>query len=272
MVSVLPSHAPGLAPGPAPLRSRERLAAPAPEPLTARLVRPPVDLEVIIPAFNERRRLPSTLGATTAYLAAQSWSSAVVVVDNNSVDGTLEALERFADSPVAVHVIGCCDQGKGAAVRRGILTSAARYIGFADADNATPITTLGPVMELLEEGHGAVIASRETEGARRAVEQTALRRAGGWMFRALAHLTLPDIADSQCGFKFFSGPLAREIAGHCHVDGFAFDVELLARVLRAGDDVVEVPVVWTDVPGSTFSAGRDGLRSMADLLRISMAR
>ncbi|MEU8530703.1 MULTISPECIES: glycosyltransferase [Streptomyces] len=260
MVSVLPSYVPGLVP------------APVSEPLPSRLTRPPVDLEVIIPAFNERRRLPATIGATTGYLAAQRWSSAVVVVDNNSVDSTLEALERFTDAPVAVHVIGCSDQGKGAAVRRGIMTSAARYIGFADADNATPIATLEPVMALLADGHGAVIASREIDGARRAVEQSALRRAGGRLFRALARLTLPDIADSQCGFKFFPGPLAREIAASCHVDGFAFDVELLARVLRAGHDVVEVPVVWTDVPGSTFSAGRDGLRSMADLLRISLAR
>ncbi|MFE0698878.1 glycosyltransferase [Streptomyces sp. NPDC058872] len=241
-------------------------------PLPRRLVRPPVELELLIPAFNEQQRLPSTVATTVDYLASRPWSSAVVVVDNNSADGTLDVLRRFTDSPVPVHAIGCSDQGKGAAVRRGIATSSARYVGFADADNATPVETLDRVMRLLRAGHGAVIASRHAPGARLDVEQPLLRRGGGLLFRTLAHLSLPDVADTQCGFKFFSGPLARSVVRDCHVDGFAFDVELLARVVRAGQDVVEVPVVWHDVPGSTFSARRDGLRSMADLLRISLAR
>ncbi|MEU6977691.1 MULTISPECIES: glycosyltransferase [unclassified Streptomyces] len=250
-------------------------------PLPRSLTRPPVELELIIPAFNEQRRLPSTITATLRYLSRRPWSSSVVVVDNNSVDGTLDALDRFTGTPselpetgldVGFHVIGCGEQGKGAAVRRGIETSSARFIGFADADNATPIDTLDRVVELLRAGHGAVIASRHAPGAHLEVEQGALRRGGGALFRTLAHLTLPEIADTQCGFKFFPGPLAREIVRDCRVDGFAFDVELLAHVVKAGRDVVEVPVEWTDQDGSTFSARRDGLRSMADLLRISMAR
>ncbi|MEU2076370.1 glycosyltransferase [Streptomyces sp. NPDC013489] len=241
-------------------------------PLAQQLLRPQVELELLIPAYNEQRRLPSTVAATVDFLAGRPWSSAVVVVDNNSADGTLDVLERFARSPVTVHAIGCSDQGKGAAVRRGIETSSARFIGFADADNATPVETLDRVMELLRAGHGAVIASRHAPGARLDVEQSALRRGGGRLFRSLAHLSLPGVADTQCGFKFFCGPLARAIARDCRIDGFAFDVELLSRVVRAGRDVVEVPVVWHDVPGSTFSARRDGLRSVADLLRISLAR
>ncbi|MEU6932447.1 glycosyltransferase [Streptomyces sp. NPDC046385] len=260
-------------------------------PLPRSLTRPPVELELIIPAFNEQRRLPSTIAATLRYLAGRPWSSSVVVVDNNSVDGTLDALDRFTGPPsglptagmptaglaptgrdVGFHVIGCGEQGKGAAVRRGIETSSARFIGFADADNATPIDTLDRVVELLRAGHGAVIASRHAPGAHLEVEQGALRRGGGALFRTLAHLTLPEIADTQCGFKFFPGPLAREIVRDCRIDGFAFDVELLAHVVKAGRDVVEVPVEWTDQDGSTFSARRDGLRSMADLLRISLAR
>ncbi|MFI8962797.1 glycosyltransferase [Streptomyces sp. NPDC053493] len=245
-------------------------------PLPGPLTRPAVELELVIPAFNERARLPATVAATLRFLARRPWSSAVVVVDNNSVDGTADCLGRFASSAmgraVGFHVIGCGEQGKGAAVRRGIETSSARFVGYADADNATPIETLDPVMELLRAGHGAVIASRHAPGARLAVEQSPLRRSGGALFRTLAHLTLPGVADTQCGFKFFPGPLAREIVRDCHIDGFAFDVELLARVVKAGGDVVEVPVEWTDQEGSTFSARRDGLRSMADLLRISLAR
>ncbi|MDQ0717738.1 dolichyl-phosphate beta-glucosyltransferase [Streptomyces luteogriseus] len=236
------------------------------------LQRPPVELEIVIPAVNEERRLPRTIGTTVDYLAGQVWSSAVVVVDNDSVDCTIDVPERFDSPTTPVHVIGCSEHGKGAAVRRGIVTSTARFVGFLDADNATPVETLDKVVPLLRDGCAAVIASRHVQGARFEVEESAMRRYGGWMFRRLTRLTLPDIADTQCGFKFFDGRPAREAAAACRVDGFAFDVELLARIVRAGGRVVEVPVAWSDMPGSTFSARRDGVRSMADVLRISLTR
>ncbi|NUL01964.1 glycosyl transferase family 2 [Streptomyces lunaelactis] len=191
------------------------------------------------------------------------------MVDNDSADSTLDVPGRFADAPVSVHTIGCSDHDEGVAVRRGIATSRARFVGFVDADNATPIETLDSAMALLRDGHAAVIASRRAPGAHYDIEQSAPRRCGGWVFR---RLTLPGIADTQCGFKFFDGPLVRGILGDCHVDGFAFDVELLARMMRDGHDVVEVPVAWSDVPGLTFSAVRHGLRSVADLVRISLSR
>jgi dolichyl-phosphate beta-glucosyltransferase len=236
------------------------------------LRRPPTELEVIIPAFNEERRLPRTLSTTIEHLASRSWSSAVVVVDNNSVDRTVEIVEQARNSIVKVHMIGCSDRGKGAAVRRGILTSTARYIGFIDADNATPIVALDDAMELLKEGYDAVIASRRVSGGRYVVGQPVLRRSGGWAFRQLAHLSLPAVADTQCGFKFFAGPLVREIARTCRINGFAFDVEVLARIARTGHTCTELPVAWSDVPGSTFSGWRDGLRSFTDLLRITMSQ
>ncbi|MGI5144403.1 MULTISPECIES: dolichyl-phosphate beta-glucosyltransferase [unclassified Streptomyces] len=231
-----------------------------------------MDLEVVIPARNEERRLPATISATIDHLASRGWSSAIVVVDNGSVDHTAEIIEQFQNPAVKIYVIGCSERGKGAAVRRGILTSSARFIGFIDADNATPIATLDDAMALLGEGYDAVIASRRAPGARYEVEQSVARRGGGWVFRRLAHLTLPDISDTQCGFKFFNGPLVREIAENCRINGFAFDVEMLARIVRTGHTCVEVPIAWSDVPGSTFSARRDGFRAMADLLRIAISR
>lgn len=235
------------------------------------LRRPAVEVEIVIPAVNEERRLPRTIEATLDYLRGRPWSSSVVVVDNDSVDCTVDVAERFDSPVVPVQVIGCSEHGKGAAVRRGIVTSAARYIGFVDADNATPIETLDKALPLLENGCAAVIASRHIDGSHCEVGSV-LRRCGGWTFRALARLALPDIADTQCGFKFFDGPLVRRVAANCQVNGFAFDVELLVRLVRAGGKVAEVPVDWSDMPGSTFSARRDGLRSMADVLRISLAR
>ena len=246
--------------------------SPLDDALLRSLTRPPVDLEVIIPAFNEERRLPLTLATTVEHLASRSWSSAVVVVDNDSVDRTVEIVEQSQHPSVQVHMIGCRDHGKGAAVRRGIVTSAARYIGFIDADNATPIGAVDDAMALLSEGYDAVIASRRVSGARYAVEQPVVRRSGGWVFRKLAHLSLPAIADTQCGFKFFAGPVVREVARACRINGFAFDVEVLARIARTGHKCTELPVVWSDVPGSTFSARRDGLRCLRDLLRITISQ
>jgi glycosyltransferase involved in cell wall biosynthesis len=245
------------------LRSREELRS---------LARPPVDLEVIIPAFNEERRLPETVEATIDHLAGRRSSSAIVVVNNDSVDSTLEVLARFDSAKVPVYVIGCSDRGKGAAVRRGISTSLARFVGFIDADNATPIATLDLVMELLEAGYDAVIGSRRAPGARYAVVQPLGRRAGGAVFRKLERLILPGITDTQCGFKFFDGPLARAIVNRCRINGFAFDVEFLLHISRAGRSVVEVPVIWSDVPGSTFSARKHGLRTLVDLLWLGMFR
>ena len=233
------------------------------------LRRPPVELEVIIPAFNEEVRLPTTIASTAAHLKDRAWSAAIVVVDNDSVDRTAETIEQVQNAAVRVYRIGCSERGKGAAVRRGILTSAARYIGFIDADNATPIATLDDAMVLLEAGYGAVVASRRVSGASYAVEQPRLRRGGAWLFRKLAYLTLPSIADSQCGFKFFHGAVARELAANCRIDGYVFDLEMLARMARSGRPVVEVPVTWSDVAGSTFSIRRDGFRCIADLIQIT---
>jgi glycosyltransferase involved in cell wall biosynthesis len=228
-------------------------------------------LEVVIPARNEERRLPATISATVDHLASQDWSSSIVVVDNGSVDRTAEIIEQFQNPAVKIHLIGCSERGKGAAVRRGILTSSARFIGFIDADNSTPITTLDDAMALLGEGYDAVIASRRAPGARYEVEQSMARRSGSWVFHRLSRLTLPNVSDTQCGFKFFNGPLVREIAGTCRINGFAFDVEMLARIVRAGHTFAEVPIAWADVPGSTFSARRDGFRAMTDLLRIAVS-
>lgn len=238
--------------------------------LTAgRGIRPHVELEVVIPALNEERRLPATLARTAAYLAEQPYSSAIVVVDNGSVDGTADVVRSAAQtSSVPIHLVGCSTPGKGSAVRRGFATSRARFVGFMDADLATPIETLDQVLPLLRSGVAAVIGSRNVRGAVRAVPQGTLRRAGGEAFRAASRTVLPGVTDSQCGFKFFSGPAVRCVLGECRIDGFSFDVELLGRLQRAGHGITEVPVVWTDVAGSTFSPLRHGLRSFSDTVRI----
>src|SRR4051812_401741 len=130
-------------------------------------LRTPVDIEVVIPAYNESARLPETLRQSVAYLDRQPWRSRLVVVDNGSVDETAAdaRIAAACTDKVGVTVIGCSRAGKGAAVRRGLLTSTSPLVGFFDADLATPLETLEPTVEALRAGADAVIASRHADGS-----------------------------------------------------------------------------------------------------------
>lgn len=243
------------------------IARPAPEAWSRRSA---VDIEIVIPAYNEAERLRESLLVTSDYLAHHPWSSRIVVVDNGSVDAT-SRIARSVDAAVPVSVIGCSTGGKGAAVRRGMMTSSARFVGFVDADLATPIESLGTAVRLLEEGATAVIGSRYATGARIVRKQPVTRRVGGAAFRALTRRMVPGVSDTQCGFKFFQRRAAQQALSTCEVTGFAFDVELLRRVRAAGGTVVELPVSWTDDTRSSFRVLRDGVPAFRAALRLLAA-
>jgi dolichyl-phosphate beta-glucosyltransferase len=245
-------------------------AGPGPEDreILDELRRPPCYLEVLMPSLNEAQRLPDTLTRTVAYLEAQPYSSSIVVIDNGSVDRTVDVASNTPSGRVPVSVIGCAQRGKGAAVRRGINTSLARFVGYMDADLATPIETLDIVMPLLEAGSQAVVGSRWVDGAVLTRRQPFLRSASGLVFRMMAATLLHGIADTQCGFKFFAGDLVRAVARQLSIDGFAFDVELLYAIARQGIWVTEIPVEWSDQDGSTLRVLTDGRRALADLFNL----
>lgn len=230
----------------------------------------PVHLEVIIPAYNEAERIPATLEATVDFLASQPWSSRIVVVDNGSVDDTSAVVRRYtrARGAVEIHLMGCAQPGKGAAVRRGLLSSHADFAGFLDADCATPIDTLDAAMTYLEAGASAVIASRHVSGATFVQPQGLGRRVGGTAFRLMTRRMVQGIADTQCGFKFFELGAVKRALVECRTTGFAFDVELLQRIQRSGGRILEIPVAWTDGPASTFRPVRDGIASFSTVLQM----
>jgi dolichyl-phosphate beta-glucosyltransferase len=233
------------------------------------------DLEVIIPAFNEVDRLPLTLRRTVEFLGAQPWRSRVVVVDNGSVDDTPGAVWRFTDGldgAVPVEVVGCARPGKGAAVRRGLLSSTSQFVGFFDADLATPVETLSTAMGHLQQGTTAVIASRHVTGASFVRPQPLGRRVGGAAFRLLARTLVCGVHDTQCGFKFFERDAVMRALVQCQTTGFAFDVELLQRIQHDGGSIVEIPVAWTDDTRSTFRPVRDGLASFGAVLQMPRYR
>ncbi|XRQ11332.1 glycosyltransferase [Actinomadura welshii] len=227
----------------------------------------PALLEIVVPAYNEADRLPEGLGALCGKLAGLPLPAEVVVVDNASTDGTAGIVEAW-DGPVPVRLVRCARRGKGAAVRAGLLETRAPYVGFMDADMATDLAALDEAIVLLREGRPVVVGSRRH--GRSVVQGYALplRRLGAITFNRIVRDLVGGIADTQCGFKFFDGPLARAAAADLRTEGFSFDVELLAHCVRRGASVTDIPVVWRDRPGSTFSVRRHSLQCLLDLARI----
>ena len=230
--------------------------------------RPRASIEIVVPARNEARRLPEGLARLCRQAAALPLRAAVVVVDSASTDATAAVVRDFPRGPVPVSLLRCERPGKGIAVRAGLLATRAPFVGFCDADMATDLSALEVAVSLLTAGHPMVIGSRALDASVVEARSSAVRRVGAATFRALARQIVPDATDTQCGFKFFSGPLARAATQPLRTAGFAFDVELIARCQRLGATLTEIPVHWRDVTGSTFSVSRHSAAVFRDVAAI----
>lgn len=227
--------------------------------------RPP--LSIVIPAFNEERRLGATLDAVLAHVDARA---EVIVVDDGSRDGTAALVrERSALDPRVRLVALERNSGKGAAVRAGFLAARGDLVLFSDADNSTPIGELEKLRAAIDGGADVAIGSRALPGSDVRVKQHVLRQRMGETFnllvRALGGL---DVADSQCGFKLFRRETALPVFERQTLDGFAFDVEILYLAGRRGLRVAEVPVTWINSPDSRVNILRDPLLMLRDVLRV----
>jgi dolichyl-phosphate beta-glucosyltransferase len=225
-------------------------------------------IEIVVPARNEARRLPEGLRALTEKAATLPLRTSILVVDSASSDSTAEIVRQWPAGPVPVGLLRCDRPGKGVAVRAGLLATTAPFVGFCDADMATDLAALDVVIRFLAAGHPLVIGSRGLSESVVESRSSSLRGVGAMTFRAMARLILPGTADTQCGFKFFAGPLARAAVRSLRTAGFAFDLELLAACLELGASVTEVPVRWRDIAGSTFSARRHSASVLRDLTSI----
>jgi dolichyl-phosphate beta-glucosyltransferase len=228
-------------------------------------------LEIIVPARNEEARLPVGLDLLCAKAAEFPAGVEILVVDSASTDQTAQVVRDWPAGPVRVRLISCERPGKGAAVRAGLLASRAPYVGFCDADMAADLSALDVAVACLDSGRQVVIGSRAHPGSVVEVRHSAVRKAGAAVFRGVAQLVSPGPHDTQCGFKFFAGPVARRAAADLTATGFAFDVELMARCRQLGADMIEIPVNWRDIPGSTFSIPRHSIRAFAELAAIWLA-
>jgi glycosyltransferase involved in cell wall biosynthesis len=228
----------------------------------------PPSIEIVIPARNEAARLPGGLAALCEKVATLPLRTAILVVDSASTDATGDVVRGWPDGPVPVGLLRCGQPGKGIAVRAGLLATTAPFVGFCDADMATDLSALDDAVRLLAAGHQVVIGSRALDASVVEVRSSLARRAGAAAFRVMARTVVPGATDTQCGFMFFSGSLARAAARQLHTSGFAFDVELLASCLRLGASVTEIPVRWRDMAGSTFSVRRHSAEAFLDIASL----
>jgi dolichyl-phosphate beta-glucosyltransferase len=231
-----------------------------------------MSLSLIIPAYNEAGTIESTVRAIAAHLEPRvSWFEIIVWADGT--DGTRERVAALAASDPRIAVGGTEERrGKGRGIREGVARSRGQIVGFVDADYKTPIEEMDVLLPWFEQGYDVVIGSRALGESRIEIAQPRYRQLGSAVFGLAMHaiVGLPDIRDTQCGFKFFRGAVARDLFRRQKIDGYMFDVEILYLAQRARYRIKEVGVRWRDDGDSRLQLVAGNWRNMIDLFRIRL--
>jgi dolichyl-phosphate beta-glucosyltransferase len=224
-----------------------------------------VELSVVVPAYNEARRLGPSLQRAIAYLEGRGIRWELLVVDDGSRDGTAEVAARFPAVRVLRHER---NRGKGAAVRTGVLATAGDRVLISDADFSTPIEELEKLEPRLAEA-ALVVGSRGVAGSLVREHQPAYRELMGKTFNLLIRiLGVRGLRDTQCGFKLVRGEVGRSLCAALTIDGFAYDVELIWLAQRRGYRVAETGVVWANSADSRVDPLFSSLAMIRDVVRI----
>jgi dolichyl-phosphate beta-glucosyltransferase len=227
-------------------------------------------LSIVIPALNEGRRLPISLPKIDAFLSQQPYQAEVIVVENGSVDNTVEVVHQFAKDHPYVQVIAGVPRGKGRAVRRGMLEARGEYRFICDADLSMPIEELARFLPPQLDHYDVAIGTREGKGAHRYNEPAyrhLMGRISNFMVKLIA---VRGFEDTQCGFKSFHYKAAEDIFSVARINGIGFDIELLYIAQKRGYKIVEVPIDWYFDPDSRMRMVDDSIdifREMIDIRR-----
>ncbi len=235
-----------------------------------------IDLSIVIPAFNEAERIPATLARIDRHvrtLVASEWISEyeILVVDDGSSDDTRAVVDALAREMPAVRCVHYPNnRGKGHAVRVGMLAAVGAMRLMTDADGSIPPEEMAKLLAAVRSGDADVaIGSRYLDDSDVTVKQPAWRVAWSRLCNTVIQRTLVGgIRDTQCGFKAFSATAARELFGQARIDGWAFDLEILALARTAQLRVVEVGVAWQDDPRSRVSPIKDFFNVLREYLKI----
>ena len=227
------------------------------------------DITLVLPAYNEARVIPQTIGEAVRYFTGVGLRYEIIVAADGS-DGTREAVREMAGANPALQAIGEDQRrGKGRGIREAMALASGSVIGYADADNKVPIDEFEKFRPWLAEGVEVVIGTRRG-GATIERPQPLYRRIGsrGFLWFMQTAVGLPGINDSQCGFKFFQRSVAKELFRRQKIDSYMADVEILAIARRLGYRIQQVPIRWRDDADSRLDLVAGNLRNVRDILRI----
>ncbi len=228
-------------------------------------------LTILIPAFNEAKRLPDTLRRIENYCRASLKETyEILVVDDGSTDDTVSRVEEMRSQypNLRVHHYEK-NQGKGYAIRTGMQLARGKYILFSDADLSTPIEEMQSFLKKLDEGTRIVIATRKRTGAHILKHQPYWREMMGKIFTWVSNRILGlDFSDHTCGFKAFEAAAGKDVFSRQRIAGWAYDSEVLFLARRSGYDVYEIPVNWINSPESKVQALPAAVTSLISLFQI----
>jgi dolichyl-phosphate beta-glucosyltransferase len=228
----------------------------------------PYFLSIVIPAYNEEERLPHTLPAIIEFVSSQSYRAEVIIVDDGSSDNTAEVAREFATRHSVIRLIQPGHGGKGHAVKHGMLHAKGEYVFFADADWSMPVSELPKFLPPQQNNFDLAIGSREGKGAVR-FNEPEYRHFMGRIFNLLVKiLAVPEIEDTQCGFKCFHQDVVQDLFSNQTIDGFGFDVEVLYIAQKRGYNIVEIPIRWYAQAGSKVHPVRDTVRMFKDIFTV----
>jgi dolichyl-phosphate beta-glucosyltransferase len=226
---------------------------------------------ILIPAYNEAKRIPATLKQILLFISAKSWNAEIIVVNDGSTDDTAAVVRRMAAKhPSIVLVDNLVNSGKGHSIRDGVRHAKGDIILFTDADNSTPIEDAEKLVQAIQEGADIAIGSRWVDRKLQVLPQPLHRRLNGRLYNLLLRSILGlDYKDTQNGFKAFTRTAAKSIFMQQRITGWGFDAETLYLARNYRFTVREVPVEYTYcAEGSKIRPYRDGARMFAELLTV----
>jgi glycosyltransferase involved in cell wall biosynthesis len=238
-------------------------------------------LSVVIPAYNESVRLPSTLDKVMRYLEGRDYPYEVLIVDDGSTDRTRDIVTAATSQHERLELIANPHRGKGYAVRTGVLRARGRYILYSDADLSAPIEEVEKLLPYLEGRYHVAIGSREGVGAAR-YDEPLYRHLMGRVFNTFVRLVaLPQFNDTQCGFKAFRRDAAYTLFRGLHLYGdkagdvkgamvTGFDVEVLYLALKWDYKIKEVPIKWYYSKGANVNPLKDSYRMLKDIAKVRL--
>ncbi|MCI0441621.1 glycosyltransferase family 2 protein [bacterium] len=229
-----------------------------------------VNLSIVVPAFNEEKRIESPLDEVVQYLRSRFDHWELIYSDDGSTDKTLEKLRRLQERYPEIKIVAVPkNRGKGSAVRIGMSAASGNVILFSDTDFSTPIQEAERLFRYLDDGYDVAIGSRGLSDSQVEVHQAWAREMMGKMFNAMLRSLLPiEFKDTQCGFKMFSRKAVDIILPKMHLESFAFDVEMLIIAQANRLRIAEVPVIWRNVLDSRVHPIRNSMEMIRDVLKV----